>query len=333
MLPSFLPLLVALGVAFLAPAHAELTVSGTSIVADGKPIMLRGVAVGDPVLAREGRPVSDYERIAKDWHANVIRIGIHPSVWKHSPRDQVLARLKVDVDAALNNGMYVIIDWHVIGWPDGYYQRPDTAWDEDPKDLYDSNFELAKNFWAAVATEFGRDQRILFEIWNEPVFSEKDSDPVPQWNLLKPRWAELQAVIRKHSKNIILVTGDEFAYNMRGIKKDPLPGPNVAYSWHIYAGHDENDQEAWSQALDDLQSLAPVVVCEWGFQRNTKEHFKGTPDSFGKKFVKNFLDAKGLHSTAWCWHPDWTPTMLRSDWKTPTEMGGFVKEYLAAHQR
>lgn len=311
-----------------------LTVSGTKILASGKPIMLRGVAVGDPLLARADRPDSDYERIAKEWHANTIRVGIHPTLWKHSVRDRVLAKLKQNVNAALRNGMYVIIDWHVIGWPGGYYQKPDAAWDEDPADLYDSNFELAKDFWTEMARQFGSDQRVVFELWNEPVYSKDDGDPSPtaRWNLLKPKWAELQSVIRKYAKNIILVTGNEWAYNLRGIKADPLKGPNIAYSWHIYAGQDENDQDAWAESLDELQKVAPVVVCEWGFQRHTTEHFKGTPETFGKKFVKNFLDGRGLHSIAWCWHPDWTPAMLKNDWKTPTEMGAFVKDYLSHHQ-
>lgn len=313
------------------PCFAGLKVSGTSLVDNGNPVMLRGVAVGDPVLARQGRPVSDYQTIAKDWHANTIRIGLHPSVWKHGNRKEALARLKQDVDAALANGMYVVIDYHVIGWPDGYYQRPDPEWNEDPRDLYDSNLELAKNFWEAVSHEFGTDSRILFEIWNEPVFSDND-DEKPRWNDLKPKWVELQSVIRKNSKNVILVTGNAWAYNMRGIKKNPLEGENVAYAWHIYAGHDENDQSAWAESLDELQKFAPVVVCEWGFQRHTKEHFRGSPESFGNKFVKNFLDGRGLHSTAWCWHPDWTPPMLQADWKTPTEEGTFVKAYLLSHQ-
>lgn len=325
--------LIALGVTFAPKSQAGLKVSGTSLLADGKPITLRGVCVGDPVLARIGRPASDYEQISKDWHANAIRIGIHPTVWKHSSQDQVVARLKQDVDAALSNGMYVIIDWHVIGWPGGYYQKPDPDWDS-PADLYDSNFELAKSFWNRMALEFGKDDRILFELWNEPVFSatDGDPDPVPRWETLKPKWIELQNLIRKHSKNIILATGNEWAYNLRGVKKDPLSGPNIAYSWHIYAGTDENDQTAWADALGELQTAAPVVVCEWGFQRKTKEHFKGSPESFGRKFVKNFLEGRGLHSTAWCWHPDWTPVMLRNDWKTPTEMGAFVKDYLTSHQ-
>ena len=45
----------------------------------------------------------------------------------------------------------------------------------------------------------------------------------------------------------------------------------------------------------------PVFVTEWGFQPQTREHFRGTAQSFGEKFVRDFLDGRNLNSTAWCW--------------------------------
>src|SRR5471032_2010570 len=93
-----------------ALAQPPLRVRGSELLAGEQPIRLRGVAVGDPILAREGRPLSDYERIAHDWHANVVRISLHPSVWKRSPHAEVLAKVKRDIEAALANGMYVILD-------------------------------------------------------------------------------------------------------------------------------------------------------------------------------------------------------------------------------
>jgi len=62
-------------------------------------------------------------------------------------------------------------------------------------------------------------------------------------------------------------------------------------------------------------------VTEWGFQPESKEHYKGTAKDFGEPFVKEFLEEKGLHSTAWCWHAYWGPPMLKDDWRTPNEFG------------
>jgi hypothetical protein len=311
----------------------RLRVEGADLFYGDAKIMLRGVAVGDPILAREGRPLSDYKVVAEAWNASVVRMGVHPAVWKHKDRKVVLNELARQVTAALDAGLFVIIEWHAIGWPDGYFQKPDPSWGS-PADLYDSDFKLAKDFWQQISQRFGADSRIIFELWNEPVFQQDDYAPEvgQKWAQLKPFWQQLIAIIRAHSQNVILATSNRWAYNLAGIKADLLPDANVAYSWHVYAGHDENDAAKWAAALDDLQTVRPVIATEWGFQRDATAHFKGTPEDFGEKFVRDFLDAKRLHSTAWCWHPDWTPNLLEKDWKTPTEFGRFVRKYLKSHR-
>jgi aryl-phospho-beta-D-glucosidase BglC (GH1 family) len=251
------------------------------------------------------------------------------------PHDKVLDTLAREINAALGDGMYVILDWHTIGWPNGYYEPIEKDWTDDPPDLYDSNFDLAKNFWDAVSARFGSDGRIIFELWNEPVRTKKEEDEgiPPEWEQLRPYFAQLLKVIRAHSQNVVLATGNDWAYDLRGIREDLLPGANIAYSWHIYASTDEDDEAQWAVHLDELQTVAPVMVTEWGFQEHTDESFRGTAKSFGRKFVRDFLEGRHLHSTAWCWHPDWTPVMLETDWKTPTPMGRFVMEYLAAPEK
>lgn len=309
---------------------ARLEVRGKELLFDGTPIRLRGLAVGDPIQSREGRPASDYEVIARDWKANVVRIAIHPLYWKTQAHDKVLGRLAEDVDAALKNGLFVIIEWKTIGWPDRYYEVP--TWG-GPKDVYDSSFKLAKSFWEAVAARWGKNGRVLFELWNEPVFQKEDWRPEvgQKWATLKPFLKELLGIVRRHGDNVVIVSSNQWAYLLKGVRKDLLEGKNVAYAWHVYAGHAKNDPRQWADALDDLQTVAPVIVTEWGFQRDVDRHYKGGPDDFGTPFVRDFLEAKGLHSTAWCWHPISGPPMLEKDWRTPNEFGKFVRDYLRKH--
>jgi hypothetical protein len=310
----------------------RLEVQGKDLLFDGKPIRLRGVAVGDPVMGRQGRTTSDYDFLATDWKANVVRIGIHPRIWKHETHDKVMARLDEDVEAALKNGMFVIIDYHVIGWPDDYYEIPEWGGE---KDTYDSDFKLAKDFWKAVAKRYGKDGRVMFEFWNEPVYQKQDWAPAvgQKWAAFKPFMQELLDIVRKHGDNVVIVSSNRWSYWLKGVKNDLLKGKNVAYAWHIYAGHSKNNPKAWAEALDDLQTVAPVLVTEWGFQQGSKAHFRGGPEEFGKPFVREFLEGKGLHSTAWCWHPTWGPPMLKNDWRTPNEFGQFVRDYLREHNK
>ncbi len=65
-----------------------LSISGINIMANGKPIRLRGVNMGDPFWARGGYgatySTADYAAISHDWHANVVRISIFPTQWKNT---------------------------------------------------------------------------------------------------------------------------------------------------------------------------------------------------------------------------------------------------------
>ncbi len=70
------------------------------------------------------------------------------------------------------------------------------------------------------------------------------------------------------------------------------------------------------------------MVTEWGFDTNPGAQHYGTADSFGRKFVDQFLNDRSLGFTAWCWHADWTPALLEFDWTTPTPYGAFVIEML-----
>ena len=324
-------LAVVLSISPAAAEPAKLEVRGKDLLFDGKPVRLRGVSVGDPVRDREARPAADFKTIATDWKANVVRMGVHPHTWKTVPHDKILARLAEDVDAALKEGLFVIINYMVIGWPDGHFEVPAGG----PKDLYDSDFKLATSYWEAVAARWGKDGRVVFELWNEAIYSKEDWRPEvgPRWKELKPFHARLLAVVRKHGDNVVLVSGNHWSYLLTGVRKDLLEEKNVAYSWHLYAGQYKNDRKHWAASLDELDTVAPVVVSEWGFEPNTDRHYKGTAEEFGTPLVSEFLEGRGLHSVAWCWHPAVGPPMLRADWKTPTEFGSFVRDYLRGHNR
>jgi hypothetical protein len=321
-----------LGTATLAAGEAaaaapRLRVSGRVLTYGARTLRLRGLAVGDPLLARFNRPVSDFAHIAAAWNGNVVRLSVHPSAWKRQ-RSAALGKLDRDVRGALAARLFVIIDWHTIGWPDGWYEKPAPDWG-DPPDYYDSSMAVARSFWTAMAGRYGGDGRIAFELWNEPIYHpDKPGDPAKRWAALKPHWRALLDIIRRHGKNLVLVSGDQWAYDLRGVRQNPMHDDNVAYAWHVYAGHDGNDPVSWARKLDRLNESHPVLVTEWGFGRFPGEHYNGTAASFGNRFRDQFLEGRRLHDTAWCWHPDWGPPMLKPDWRSPNAYGSFVKSRL-----
>ena len=67
---------------------SRLRVVGNEIQNEnGEVVVLRGVAIADPaILYLEGHwTATDYEILADEWEAKIIRVPIHPSTWEHEP--------------------------------------------------------------------------------------------------------------------------------------------------------------------------------------------------------------------------------------------------------
>lgn len=313
-----------------------LSVSGTQIVANGIPVRLRGVNMGDPFWARNSDwyprlTLNDYTVLAQEWHANIVRIGVFPTQWKNTDHTQLIDGLSQQINAALSNGMYVIISYHTIGWPDGYYQ---AAYPGNPPDTYDSSMSVATSFWAAMSQQYGSDTRIIFDLWNEPVnpadLTSDPTDPNPLWPQLKSYYETLiQTVRNNHAQNIVIATGNRWASWLVGIKDNPLSDPNVVYAYHQYSTPGRNTASKWDQDTGGLIGVKPVIASEWGYEDSdagASPQWPGTAANFGIPFT-TWLEDNNLSNLAWIYHYDWTPAMLKSD-GSPTLYGTFVKNYL-----
>ena len=303
---------------------------GNELVHQNRPVRLRGVGVGDPVLDHTDQSLSHYGILRQKWNANIVRISLHSYVWRNAHlfggRSGVMERIRQEIDAATGAGLFVILDWHITGWPDGFARPSDPG---EPPGFHDPSFSLACDFWEEASRAFGKNGAVAFEIWNEPVRGPSNWQPdAGEWRLLYPYWERLIAVVRRHSDNLIIVAGGSWAYSLKGIRELPPSDQNVAFSWHVYAGKENNDEARWAQAFDNLSTVFPVIVSEWGFDETGAPHFRGGVVDFGAKFAANWLEGRDLHWVAWCWHSSIGPAMLRPDWCTPTPFGAFVKSLL-----
>ena len=316
-----------------------LSVSGTQIVANGVPVRLRGVNMGDPFLARNSDwypilTIDNYATLGAQWHADIVRISIFPTQWKHMDHAQLLAGLAREMNAALSNGMYVIISYHVIGWPDGWYEPANPG---NPADTYDSAMSVATSFWNQMSQTYGSDTRILFDLWNEPAnpadLTSDPSDPNPLWPILKPYYTTLiQTVRNNHAQNIVIATGNRWASWLVGIKDSPLSDPNVVYAYHKYSVPGQNAASVWNTDTGGLLGVKPLIVSEWGYEdvdAGANPQWPGTAAGFGVPFTA-WLEANNLSSLVWMYHYDWTPALLKSNGSL-TLYGNFAKTYIASH--
>jgi len=75
---------------------------------DGEIVVLRGVSIADPAILHYERhwTARDYEVLAKEWGAEIIRVPIHPSTWEHDP-DYAEKYLDPIVEWGESFGLYI----------------------------------------------------------------------------------------------------------------------------------------------------------------------------------------------------------------------------------
>ena len=324
---------------------AKLRVSGNRIVTEnGQTIRLRGVVFGDPFLMehddfdRDGLPdhhffektADDFSRV-KAMGANIVRLMIYPGYYRLVGGDKYLATyVDPEVDLAEQNGLYIILDYHVIGRPGGWYDAPsDGTLQEYPTKVHYTDSVMAVAFWNKVAIRYGQKKHVLFEIYNEPADDTTDYT----WADWRPTGQLLIDTIRQHSNNIILGSGPKYSGDLSDVSKNPYNDSNLVYVAHIYPGNvpkGEDQVVAWEKSFGFLSSTYPIIVTEWGYSPNGDQTTKGTLENYGKPFL-NYLDQKNISWTAFAYHPmdpSQGQMLLESDFTTLTQFGEFVKKSL-----
>ena len=315
--------------------RSNLAVKGNKLFDQGKEVRLRGVVLSDILKKKAGnneyRELPNYEMLARSWKANVVRMSLYPGYWK-ADKENSMARTLEQVRAARRANLYVIICWHAIGFPGGLVRRPQGRWGSRP-DAYESSISDLHEFWKWASSTFHDDQGILFELWNEPVYDTEDHKNAPKrWTQLKHLWEEVIAKdIRPLAKNIVICSTDHAAYDLRGVREDPVLDANTGYAWHVYPGKVYGDINRCLKYLDGLDKSKVVFVTEWGFIPSVDKpddrfsRFYASKSAFGDKLIDGILEPKGIHWTAFNYGKYSQPAMLEPDGSSLSSWGGYVK--------
>lgn len=220
--------------------HGRLQAAGNRIVgAHGEPVSLAGVSFGwSQWEAARFYNAGAVKTLAGDWQAAIVRaaLGIHRTGFLSQPAENE-ARVVAVIDAAIANGIYVIIDWH------------DHHAHKHP--------ELAVAFFERMARAYGDRPNVIYEIYNEPLRNVSWSDEV------KPYAERVIAAIRAiDPDNLILVGSPAWSQDVDVATADPVSDPNVAYTLHFYAG--THKQWLRDKALVALNRGFALFVSEWG---------------------------------------------------------------------
>ena len=224
--------------------HGKLHVSGTSLYdSKDQKFQLYGMSTHGLSWFPEYVSEESFATLRNDWNTNCVRLAMYPGDYQGYCNGGNQAELKDvvcrGIEAATAQGMYVIVDWHV------HNDNPNTYKDE------------AKKFFAEISKKYANYGNVLYEICNEPVNADWDSQ-------IKPYAEEVIPVIRANAPDAIIIVGtntwsqdvDKAAANQIKAFK------NIMYTFHFYAHTHTKDMRT---KLENAIKLGlPVFITEFG---------------------------------------------------------------------
>lgn len=190
--------------------NGKLSVKGGQLVNErGEKVLLKGVSFGWHNWWPRFYNADAVAFLSNDWQCEVVRaaMGVDPERgYMRDPQFSTECLTRV-VDAAIENGIYVIIDWH----------------------SHVIHTAEAVGFFQEMARKYKDYPNIIYEIFNEP---ERDS-----WSDVKTYSEEVVKTIRAIDKtNIILVGSPHWDQDIHLVADDPIVGyNNLMYTLHFYA--------------------------------------------------------------------------------------------------
>jgi hypothetical protein len=326
-----------------APEAGGLRVDGPRLLdASGKPVRLLGVnRSGTEYACAQGWGIFDGPHDAasvvamRTWEINTVRVPLNEQCWLGLPGvppqfsgATYRAAIAAWVATLRAAGLYVILDLHLSAPSGAKADRQQPMPDRDN----------APEFWRQVATAYGNDGSVLFDLFNEP-FPDLNGDSDEAWRCWRDGGAcsgigfpvagmqELVDVVRgTGATNVILLAGVQYGNSFSRFRayapRDPVG--NLAASFHAYNFMLSADEAKWDAKVGIPTAGVPLVATEVG------------QDDCETNFIYRaltWLDARGASYIGWAWNT-WSRcdgSVLIKDYDgTPSVTGQFLRDHLAS---
>jgi endoglucanase len=233
-----------LGAQSVVSKHGRLQVQGNTIVDKTNTAVS---LAGNSLFWSTAGDTSDFynaetvAHLTNDWNTSIIRIAMGVKEdwdggtgYVDSPEAQT-RKIKKVIDAAIANGIYVIIDWHTHE--------------------AEAHLEEAITFFEDMAETYGTFDNVIYEIYNEPIRQS--------WQEVKTYANTVIAAIRaKDPDNLIIVGSPTWSQDVDVASQDPIDDANTAYTIHFYAA--SHKQALRNKAQTALNNGIALFATEWG---------------------------------------------------------------------
>ncbi|PJJ48112.1 cellulase family glycosylhydrolase [Hymenobacter chitinivorans] len=293
--------------------YGLLQVAGNKIVdKNSQPVSLAGNSLfwsNDGWGGEKYYTANTVSWLRNNWNAKVVRVamGVEDAGGYISNPTGNRQKVKTVVDAALAQGLYVIIDWHSHHAES--YQTQAIAFFQD------------------MARTYGNTPNVIYEVYNEPL-------QVSWTGVIKPYAEAVAGAIRAiDPDNIIVVGTPTWSQDVDVAAASPITRyANIAYTLHFYAA--THKQSLRDKAQTALSRGVPLFVTEYGV---TEASGNGYIDAASTQEWMTFLKQNGISHANWAFNdkaesasalqPGTSPGAAWSD-SFLTQSGALVKGYI-----
>lgn len=280
--PTHGPLSTAVVTDRIVDNNGQLSIDGTNIVnASGEPIQLTGMSTYGLNAIGSFLNADTVQTLVQDWGCDVIRLAMYTegnSDGYIQDPDKYFEKACEDIDLCIDNGVYVIIDWHIL-------------YDGDPNQYKTE----AIDFFSRISAIYGNTPNIIYEICNEPngQHFDDESQAVDWESSIRPYAVDLVSTIRENDPdNIIIVGTANWSQDVDLASLDPIDDDNLMYTVHFYAG--SHGQEYRDKVQTAIDNGCAVFCTEWG---TTSDTGAGELDLEESDAWLDFFDENNI---SWC---------------------------------
>jgi len=283
--------------------HGHLSVSGGKIVdSAGTPVQLAGMSLYWSAWQSQFYNRATLTWLAYDWRISLVRIamGVEGNgnyLDSLHGGDTTNTRLVDSVlQAAVDLGIYAIIDWH-----------DNDAANHTPQ---------AVAFFQRMSRKWGRYPNVLYEVWNEPVGAESPDDTSSTWtewtwdlhgeapDIRSYEQALVDTIRQIDTSNLILLGNASWDQQPYQAGLDPVVGKNLVYTLHFYSGSHPfsgtvsgNTNAVAQNGKNAVARKIPLLISEWGV--STADGGAGSTTIYTTQ-ATDWLDWAATNKISWC---------------------------------